>query len=185
MIIGNAFAAFLAPIISKHFGKTKLFIWGSGIVGILGILRYFVPTDPFLEVLWIPSIFLFLIITMLATIGGMFCAIGQWGMVPDTVDYGEWKTGIRSEEIPFAFFQFTQKVGMGVAGAVVGWVFSAINYDANLTVQPEHVKEAISIMFNVLPGVFSLICMFLLFKYKLDGQLFDRIINELSERNKN
>ena len=64
----------------------------------------------------------------------MFCAIGQWGMVPDTVDYGEWKTGIRSEAIPFAFFQFTQKVGMGVAGAVVGWVFSAINYDSDLIV---------------------------------------------------
>ena len=35
--------------------------------------------------------------------GGMFCAIGQWGMVPDTVDYGEWKTGIRSEAIPLHF----------------------------------------------------------------------------------
>ena len=103
--------------------------------------------------------------------------------VPDTVDYGEWKTGIRSEAIPFAFFQFTQKVGMGVAGAVVGWVFSAINYDANLTVQPENVQQAISVMFNILPGIFSLICMFLLFKYKLDGAMFDKIIEDL--RNKN
>ena len=58
---------------------------------------------------------------------------------------------------------------MGVAGAVVGWVFSAINYDANLTVQPENVQQAISVMFNILPRIFSLICMFLLFKYKLDG----------------
>lgn len=182
MIIGNAIAAFIAPIFSKFFGKTKLFIWGSGIVGILGILRYFVPTDPFVEVLWIPSIFLFLIVTLLATIGGMFCAIGQWGMVPDTVDYGEWKTGIRSEAIPFAFFQFTQKVGMGVAGAVVGWVFSAINYDADLIVQPENVQQAISIMFNILPGVFSLICMILLFKYKLDGELFTKIIKDLTDR---
>ena len=71
---------------------------------------------------------------------------------------------------------------MGVAGAVVGWVFSAINYDADLIVQPENVQQAISIMFNILPGVFSLICMILLFKYKLDGELFNKIIKDLTDR---
>ena len=81
----------------------------KGIVGILGILRYFVPMIHSLR-FYGYQYFLFLIVTF----NNYRKDVAQLdnGVWLNTVDYGEWKTGIRSEAIPFAFFRFTQKVGM-------------------------------------------------------------------------
>ena len=38
----------------------------------------------------------------------------------DTVDYGEWKTGVRAEGGSYAVLSFTRKVGQGVGGAAGG-----------------------------------------------------------------
>ena len=35
----------------------------------------------------------------------------------DTVDYGEWKSGVRAEGSSYAVLSFTRKVGQGVGGA--------------------------------------------------------------------
>ena len=53
-------------------------------------------------------------LSALSSFSMMFCSITQWGMLPDTVEYGQWKTGVRSEGIPFAFFSFMQKSGMAL-----------------------------------------------------------------------
>jgi glucuronide carrier protein len=40
---------------------------------------------------------------------------------PDTVDYGEWKTGIRGEGSAYSVLSFTRKVGQGVGGAAASF----------------------------------------------------------------
>jgi Na+/melibiose symporter-like transporter len=141
-------------------------------VGLSGLLRHFLPIE---------ELGLFITLSMVGTIGGMFCSITQWGMVPDTVEYGEWKTGIRSEGIPFAFFSFTQKAGIAIAGALTGWILSGAGYVAN-TELVEAAASAIRVLFNIVPAVFSLLCMVVLLFYKLDGDRFNQIMRELSER---
>jgi sugar (glycoside-pentoside-hexuronide) transporter len=172
MLPANLVGVLLVPFLTKRFGKLKVFIWGSAVVGLSGLLRHFLPIE---------ELGLFITLSMVGTIGGMFCSITQWGMVPDTVEYGEWKTGIRSEGIPFAFFSFTQKAGIAIAGALTGWILSGAGYVAN-TELVEAAASAIRVLFNIVPAVFSLLCMVVLLFYKLDGDRFNQIMRELSER---
>ena len=52
-------------------------------------------------------------------------------MVPDTIEYGHWKTGIRSEGIPLSFFSFMQKLAMSFAGFFALQVLAFTGYEAN------------------------------------------------------
>ena len=157
---------------TKRFGKLKTFIIGSAVVSLTGVVRHFLPID---------GIVLFVIISMIGSAGQMFCSITQWGMVPDTVEYGQWKSGVRSEGIPFAFFSFTQKAGMAVAGSLAAFVLSRAGYEAN-TELVASAQTAIRWLFNLIPAGFSLACLIALLFYKLDGSKFKQIMSELDER---
>jgi glycoside/pentoside/hexuronide:cation symporter, GPH family len=39
----------------------------------------------------------------------------NWALVSDAVEYGEWKTGNRSEGVVYSFFTFFRKVSSAVA----------------------------------------------------------------------
>ena len=110
----------------------------------------------------------------------MFCSITQWGMLPDTVEYGHWKTGIRSEGIPFAFFSFMQKSGMALAGSIAAFVMYKTGYEANTELTPA-AETGIRWLFNIIPAAYSIICFFTLIFYKIDKALFDTILNDIPQ----
>lgn len=172
MLPANVLAVLVTPAITKRIGKAKGFMLGSVIVAVFYAAREYLPAD---------NLVVFLGVSLVATFGQMICAITQWGMLPDTVEYGHYKTGIRTEGIPFAFFSFMQKLGMAVAGALAAWVLSEVGYVANQDQTPE-VKRVIGWLFNLFPAGFSLLCAVALAFYKLDGPLFERIRAELAAR---
>jgi Na+/melibiose symporter-like transporter len=99
-------------------------------------------------------------------------------MVPDTVEYGHWKTGFRSEGIPIAFFSFSQKLGMALAGALAAWIMSMTGYVANTELTPA-AEEGIRWLFNILPGLCSVLCLVTLLFYKLTRQRYEEIVLDL------
>jgi Na+/melibiose symporter-like transporter len=171
MLPANIVAVVLTPFLTQRLGKLRTFIIGSAVVSLTGIIRHFLPID---------GLVLFVIISMIGSAGQMFCSITQWGMVPDTVEYGQWKTGVRSEGIPFAFFSFTQKAGMAVAGSLAAFVLSRAGYEAN-TDLTDSAMTAIRWLFNMIPAFFSAGCLVALLFYKLDGKKFRQIMTELEE----
>ena len=60
-------------------------------------------------------------------------AIMMWSMLPDIVEYGEWKTGVRSESAAYGVSLFVQKLSIGVSGLAVGLIFQAIGYSPDLS----------------------------------------------------
>jgi len=172
MLPANILAVVATPFLTKRIGKLAAFKLGSVIVFVFYVLRHFLPTDP---------LFLFLSVSLIATFGQMICSITQWGMLPDTVEYGHWKTGIRSEGLPFAFFSFMQKLGLAVAGALAAFVLSQVGYVANKPQGPE-VLTAIERLFNLAPAFYSLLCLGTLMFYKLDNKMFEKIQTELQAR---
>jgi sugar (glycoside-pentoside-hexuronide) transporter len=169
MIPFNLLGVILAPSISKFIGKHKTFIWGSFIVALIGISRYFVPDS------WVWIIFG---VSAIGTVGQMMCSVTQWGMVPDTVEYGHWKTGLRSEGIPIAFFSFSQKLGMALAGAFAAWILSLTGYVANTELTPL-AEEGIRWLFNIVPGLCSVLCLLSLLFYKLTQERYEEILEYL------
>jgi MFS family permease len=64
-----------------------------------------------------------------------------WAMLPDTVEYGEWRTGVRAEGIIFGFISFVQKAALGIAVGLLGEVLTAIGYVANRSQAPEPLAD--------------------------------------------
>ncbi len=173
VILGaNLVGAIIAPYVCKILGKRNVFIAGSIVVAITGIGRYFIGTDQFTFILGISAVF---------AVGQMLCAVAQWGMLPDTVEYGHWKTGRRSAGVPFALFSFMQKCGMALAGSMAAIIMSMTGYVAN-TDLTESAAEGIRWLFNIIPAGYSVLCLVALLFYKIDGPLYDRIIKELQEK---
>jgi len=172
MLPANVVGVIVGPQLTKRYGKRAIFIAGSVIVAVFYAARQVVPLNPLAVMIGV---------SMIGTFGQMLCAITQWGMVPDTVEYGHWKTGTRSEGIPFAFFSFMQKMGMAVGGALAAWVLSMSGYEANQD-QSESALAAIEALFNIAPAVCSLLCAVALAFYRLDGEMFQKILRELEER---
>jgi sugar (glycoside-pentoside-hexuronide) transporter len=167
--ISNFIGIVLAPVLTKKIGKRDTFILGSIIVAITGIVRYFLTPEQLISILVVSAIF---------AIAQMFCSVTQWGMLPDTVEYGHWKTGRRSEGIPFAVFSFMQKAAMALAGAMAALVLAQTGYIAN-TDLVDSAAEGIRWLFNLVPAFYSILCLAALYFYKITGPFYDKIIKEL------
>ena len=138
-------------------------------------LRHFIPI-PTSE-----AYTMFIALSMIGSSCMMFCSICQWGMVPDTIEYGHWKTGIRSEGIPLSFFSFMQKLAMSFAGFFALQVLAYTGYEAN-TELGQSALNGIKWLYNIIPGLFSLACFVTLLYYKLGVREYNNVLSDL--RNK-
>ena len=75
-----------------------------------------------------------------------------WSMVPDTVEYGEWRSGSRPESFVFGLAMFFQKVALGLAAAFFGWALDLIGYVANQDQTPETL-EALKLVVFAFPVI--------------------------------
>lgn len=103
------------------------------------------------------------------------------GIISDTIEYGEWKTGVRCVGVGNAANTFAQKVGMGVGSAIVGWMLSIAGYSASLAEQSPAVLKVVNICYTYIPFVGCVIIVILAMNYKLDKQ-YPQIMKELEER---
>ena len=66
----------------------------------------------------------------LVTIQAAFAAFSFvfWAMLPDTVEYGEYRGGVRIEALSFGVAALLQKLSIGVATAITGFAYAAVGY---------------------------------------------------------
>ncbi len=174
MLPANIIGVILTPILTGKLGKKNVFIIGSLIVFAVNTLRHFIPI-PTSE-----AYTLFIALSMVGSSCMMFCSICQWGMVPDTIEYGQWKTGIRSEGIPLSFFSFMQKLAMSFAGFFALQVLAFTGYEPNTDLS-DSALSGIKLLYNIIPGLFSLACFVTLLYYKLGVEHYNKILAELNE----
>lgn len=154
------FSVALCPFFVKRLGKRNTMLLGF-IVQIMGQLMLFVG-DKF------SSAAILIFATVIVRLGFGFVAGVLTVMQADTVDYGEWKNGVRAEGFLTSFSGFAAKFGMGLGGSITGWILNKTGYIANQT----QTSEALfGIQFNYIWFpliVFSLALIALLF-YKVDN----------------
>ena len=54
-----------------------------------------------------------------------------YAIVPDCVEYGEWKTGLRNDGFQYAFISLGNKIGMAIGTSVLAGVLGSFGYVAN------------------------------------------------------
>ena len=109
----------------------------------------------------------------------------HWSLMSDVDDYGEWKTGKRITGISFSGNLFFLKVGLAVAGAMVGFLLSWYGYDAGAKAQSASALNGIVLLFSVIPGVGYLITAGVVRLLKVDRTLMRQIQSDLEKRRSN
>ncbi len=104
-----------------------------------------------------------------------------YGMLADTVEYGEWKTGVRTQAINVTANGVGQKIGSGLGTAAFGGLLTMCGYNGMAEVQTASAVSCIRIIFIVAPIAIYLILIVLAWMFKLDKQ-FPQIQKELEER---
>lgn len=90
---------------------------------------------------------------------------GQYAFVADACDYGEWKSGIRSEGLVSAALSIGAKIGIGIGSAITAWVLAATGYVGGAMVQPDTAVAGVKFAYSwmgVILSVLLLICVILM-----------------------
>jgi GPH family glycoside/pentoside/hexuronide:cation symporter len=103
---------------------------------------------------------------------------GVFAMTADVVDYGEWKTGVRSEGLVNSCTSFGMKVGIGLGSAVCTWVLAAGGYDGTAAQQTASAVSAIRFGFSYLGAIFAAVCLVLILLMNIDKDI-DKIQRDL------
>ncbi|WP_097004983.1 MFS transporter [Lacrimispora amygdalina] len=93
---------------------------------------------------------------------------GLFAMTADVVDYGEWKTGVRSEGLINSCTSFGMKVGIGVGAAVCTWIIALGGYNGTAAVQSASAVNMIRFGFGYNGAIISGICLILCIMMNID-----------------
>ena len=77
----------------------------------------------------------------------------MYGIQADNTDYVELVTGQRTEGAIASLSSFVTKCGMGIGGAIPGYILAAVGFDQTLTTQPAGVNSAIVLCVIVIPSI--------------------------------
>lgn len=112
-----------------------------------------------------------------------FCGFNTaiYAIVPDCVEYGEWKTGIRNDGFQYAFVSLGNKVGMAIGTSLLAGVLGNLGFVANQS-QNIAVQFAIHHAFSTIPGVLWIVTAVVLFFYQINKNSYNRIIAELGAK---
>ena len=113
---------------------------------------------------------------------GIVAAVFQ-GMIADTIEYGEWKTGVRAQGVTVSAGGAGQKLGAGVGTALLGLYLAFSGYDGMAQMQSASAISAIRICFIFVPIIIYLATLVLGYFFKLDKQ-YPQIVAELEERHR-
>jgi Na+/melibiose symporter-like transporter len=102
-----------------------------------------------------------------------------WAMLPNTIEYGEKETGVHVEGTVFGLAALLQRVGIGIATAILGWGFASAGYVAN--VQPTPVTLAgMRATVAVVPLIFLILSCAAMLLNPLGRGAHRRIVRELA-----
>ena len=112
-----------------------------------------------------------------------FCGFNTaiYAIVPDCVEYGEWKTGVRNDGFQYAFVSLGNKLGMAIGTSALAGVLSTLSFAPN-QVQNAAVQNAMHYAFSLLPGVLWLITAIVLFFYRISKRSYNQIMSELNAK---
>jgi len=175
-VVGMMIGSTLAKVLTDRWCKLKVFFWTNIVLAIFSSGFYFL--DPQATVLIVVMYFLLNIFHQIPS-------PLHWSLMADVDDYGEWKTGKRITGISFSGNLFFLKVGLAVAGAMVGFLLSWYGYDAGAKQQSASAINGIMLLFTVIPGIGYLITAGVVRLMKVDRQLMQTIQIDLAKRREN
>lgn len=162
---------FFIAMLVKRFGKRNVFALGLvfDIVGML-VLNY---SGGAMNLIVVSSV--------IRGIGNACGGATMWAMVSDTIDYGEWKTGYRTEGLVNSACSFGYKIGNGIGSALLGLILEIGGYVGEAEVQTAEALFSIEVCFVWIPIVVY-VCGLIIMKFWHLDKEFSGILADLEKR---
>lgn len=169
-MFGSIAGCIIAQPLSKKYCKVRLYIGIQLIAAALCIGSYFVAAEQStlafsLFILW-----------------NLFFNAGTpllWAKMADTVDYGQWKTGVRTTGMVYSSIIFFIKLGLAIGGAAAGWLLAGYGYQADVE-QTATAKTGILLSFSIYPAFGSILVAVVMRWYILTNEKIAVISRDLA-----
>lgn len=185
MMVGFAVSGFLTmiftPQITKKFNYKQIvfFCCAFAIIGniLLLILGHLIGY----------SVYLFLIMQLiLGTSYGLMCNV-NYAMISESVDYLEWKEGIRAEGVSISMQTLMNKLMNALQTAILPILLMIVGFieptKANpLPAQTASAKHGLFLIICILPIISWALCALLFRNYDFIGEKREKIYKELNDR---
>lgn len=172
-IVGALLGIALSKSLAQKYGKRNAFIFGLIITSVFQVSLVFYGSES-LSAIFITNFFI-----------SFFYGITTpllWAMIGDVADFSEWKNNRRATGLVFSAMIFGLKAGLGLGGALAGYILSAYGYNAELAVQSDQVLMGIRMSVSIYTGILFLACALLLFFYSINKNMELKIQKELEIR---
>lgn len=175
-VVASILAMISTTYITRLYDKIKLFRYSQLLTFILSLCMYFLVGQ---NNLWAAFIFYFLI--------NYFCDMQMpifWSSIAEVIDYGEKKTGKRVSGLAFGGILFFQKLGMGIAGGLLGFLLSHFAYQPDVQ-QTADALAGIAIIMTIIPALFHLMVGILMKYYVINNLYYAELKQALVKRGEN
>ena len=171
---GIAGAVIVNPL-SRRMDMVRLYYWTNLVLVAFGAGMYFLPTGPHYQTLWLVCI------AVNSVIQGFTLPL-HFSIMAFADDYGEWKTGVRSSGMNFAFNLFFIKLSWASSGGIISLILIMVAYQPGLENQTAASIQGITLLQSIVPALFHLALALCLLKCRLNGPMMQRISTDLRQR---
>ena len=123
-----------------------------------------------------------LVMCFLAGIGVAAAHVLPWSILPDAIEWGEWKTGERHEGMFYSLVTLIRKATTSLAVPAVGLILQFTGYVPNAATQPASALTGIRIVIGPIPAVLLGLGILFALLYPLTREEYATIAKELELR---
>ena len=168
------FALPIWEVVSRRWSKVWAYIIGVAFWAAVQIVLVLVsPTTGLAPIL---------ALCVLAGIGVAAVHVLPWAMIPDAIEYDEWRTGERHEGMYYSLTTLMTKVATSIAIPLVLLVLEFTGYVPNSMQQPPSALMGLRIVMGPIPAVLLCLGIVIALRYPLDRKAYERILSELETR---
>jgi len=166
----------LGPILVSQLTKViepkNLYLHINLILGVFSLSMIALPIGNDSQTLWLMVIFSYSLL-----LG--FTLPLHFSLMAFADDYGQWKTGVRSSGLNFAFNLFFIKLAWASSAAIISVILVIVTYQPGIENQTDVSVMGITVIESIIPAVIHFTLAFIINKSKLDMSLMANIANTL------
>ena len=173
-LIPTAFGGLFATRLANRFkDKSKSLAVCAAFFSIINLFSFFFFSNTLNKMLIVLSM-------SLGTFGACAAYCMLYGLVPDTVEYGELISGgIRMDGFVNTVASFCSKIGISLGAAICGWILGSSGYVPNLETQMQSTITALNFLRWLMPSIAGFILVAIALTYKINYTRFDQIVDAL------
>ena len=171
--LGTLVSVFLGPALAARFGKKAVFLSGMAVAALAHFLLLFMPAANPAAIFGCMAP---------GSCGLMLAMVAMWALEADTVEYGEWRGGLRLEGLNYALFSLTRKCGLALGGSIPAFLLAGASYAPNLAIQHADALSAIRQAIALAPAIAFSAAFFIMLWYPLSEHGFLDMVREIETR---